>query len=342
MHPAFPAQKYTQPSLINNSILNPNAAFLKCNNQNYANASIQVIDYDRRVTAVVGDMIPTFIELAEKYEDIDRITAQALREKFVHIFPELQTDELPSPKQMRKLYDCLHSQILQVRSLAEQKGKKALILAAASEHDRKSLLFLLMIIHIASKLEIHDLASDKDSGLVSDWYEQPLDSILSPNFAFVLKLAQKYGFYVGSKGGNTSTASANAEDTHCLCIVDVKHLRGFCKDPELLEKYELLNINASNVTEEKVKSLSNKFKHALDSKNALQLKIDGNPYSLNFKNMKKFLNVVRFEKKSADYTSKGKQKRFSSPTAIDLGIDEGQRFEQLKRFFQESSRTAKL
>ncbi len=330
------------PPMIKNNIPNPNVTGVIIYDTYYSESKIEIVSLDSRITYLFGERIAAFIELAAKHGDIDQRCAQQVRSQFEHTFPELQSNKLPSLSQMRKLYAKLYSQIEKTILQARENGKKVLIVPGENHIDRKSLIIECMVMDIVNQLGIRRLLTETSRDGLAEFKTETIDSILSPNFLYVLKLAEEYGFEIipcdpecdGAimdrfNAINRSIIQSNGD---CVFIVGAGHLGYICQDKDIQRNYEVLSINASNLGE-KLKSdfmflLSPLqypgFNYFSDPVHTMQVDVPGNPYSLDFKLIRM---SVEFAKQSDPSTlihnlslQKGLQGevRFSAPPAATI------------------------
>ncbi len=300
---------------IQNRVFNPNiVSILVANTGDQLRLGIQSID--GRIKDLVDEQIASFVELSVKAGNIDEWSAQEIRNSFKHVITAFRTHEYPLLRDLDEQYKALYFQIEKHVLKANETGKKVLILVGEDHRDRKSLILELMILNIANRLGVKNLFTETTHDLQEKIKHMPLDEVMSPNFSFVLKFAQKLGIgttpcdpeqfnsieKVRFVAMNQTIVKSNTNST---LFVGVNHLIDISTDEAINESYEVLAINASNIGEEKksylFKSLSypqDQLNFALNPENAMQLNVSGNPYSLEFKQIKKLVKQLHGQEKS--------------------------------------------
>lgn len=264
------------------------------------------------------EQIASFVELStegncsDETQCIDEETAQEIRTAFSSLIPGLSTKAPPLIDVLLTHYLSLQEEIKQMHSIAESKGKKILILAGEDHRDRKCLLPEMMLLEIASDLNIKTLLTKTtDQEMIQRITSYGLDEIQSPNFSYALDYATKLGFTaiscdpeqnnqnitVRTKAINQSIVKANQNS---VCFIEVNHLKDILEDAEIKKKYEVFTINLSNITEYKKNHLfrdensqKEALNYALNSKNAMQIHTPGNPYALKFKELKTHITLIK-------------------------------------------------
>ncbi len=301
--------------LIQNKVFNPDVVNILVNNTS-GQLRLGIQSIDGRIKTLVDEQIASFVELSVKGGGIDEETAQEIRNSFKHIITDLSTREGPSLSNLREQHSILYAQVEKHILKANENGKKILILVGEDHRDRKSLILELMILDIANRLGIKNLLTETTNGLLENIKHMPTDEVMSPNFSFVLKFAQKLGFEttpcdpeqfnsiekVRVVAMNQAIVKSNTNSTF---FVGVNHLIDISTDEAINETYEILSINASNIGDEKkshlFKSLSypkHRLNFALNPGNAIQLNIPGNPYSFEFKQIKKLVKQINLKEES--------------------------------------------
>ena len=205
------------------------------------------------------DMDEVFTTFLPSQQSLDVSLSSNLVDRSHRLLPNPEYSKQKLSEEILGLYNLLDDLLSKKTNQLKTNNKKLLIVLGEGHRSRKSLVIEYISLQLLNKYGIEHVVSETTEELLTTIRSQEIEHD-SPNFSFFLPIAEKNGLKITAGELDNHQSDFQREkvfkqkihdlNNHCMFLTGMNHLPAFITDKELSKQFELLIINAANLSEQ--------------------------------------------------------------------------------------------